>query len=385
MTQRVGQLFTGDNLPHLKALSDESVDLAYLDPPFNSGKNYNTFSDKWKWEKEHQDILDEIKKAKPLLGAFLENTKDVEGKTMTAYLCFMCLRLIEVHRVLKETGSVWLQCDDTADYLIQYCMSIIFGRKNFRNKVVWRRSPGKSFVQRKLSRNIDYLLFYTKGNDYTFNIRDISTPYDEDNLPESIRKQYRYTEKTGRRYAEKDLTSTAGRTKERRCQSHNMTENSNKEYRKYKLADVTWFGGESRPASQREYMLYGVTRTWRWTKKRMRMEICKGRVIRGKLGTVPRCKTYLDEQVGIVPDCIWSDIKMLQGGSKENVSWATQKPEALIRRVILASSNKGDVVLDPFAGSGTTATVAQQEGREWILMEQNTKIQEILKERIPSN
>ena len=331
-------------------------------------------------EKEYQDILDEIKKAKPPLGAFLENTKGVEGKTMTAYLCFMCLRLIEVHRVLKETGSVWLQCDDTADYLIQYCMSIIFGRKNFRNKVVWRRSPGKSFVQRKLSRNIDYLLFYTKGNDYTFNIRDISTPYDEDNLPESIKKQYRYTEKTGRtkerRYAEKDLTWSGARK---------GSGISNEEYRKYKLADVTRFGGESRPVSQREYILYGVTRTWRWTKKRMRMEICKGRVIRGKLGTVPRCKTYLDEQVGTVPDCIWSDIKLLQGGSKESVSWATQKPEALIRRVILASSNKGDVVLDPFAGSGTTATVAQQEGREWILMEQNTKIQEILKERMQWN
>jgi len=340
-------LYYGDNLEILrKYIPDNSIDLIYLDPPFNSQATYNllykehsgqlsnaqitAFEDTWIWGIESEASLKEI----VLSNIAPQPTKEfmsvlpnfVGQKTpMRAYLTMMAIRLVELRRVLKDTGSIYLHCDPTASHYLKLLMDTIFGPQNFRNEIVWRRTNAKSLAFTRLASNHDIILRFTKSDKWTWNQQ--YTEHD----PEYINNFYRYIEEgTGRQYRLADLT------------------NPNK----------------NRPHLTYEFL--GVTRVWRWTKERMQATYDKGLIFQSNPGRVPQLKRYLDEQEGNTIDDIWNDIPPISAQAKERLGYPTQKPEALLERIIQASSNEGDIVLDPFCGCGTALISAEKLNRKWV-------------------
>ena len=243
---------------------------------------------------------------------------------MMAYLAMMAIRLIELHRVLKPTGSLYLHCDPTASHYLKILLDAVFGARNFGNEIVWQRTNAKSLAFTRFAKNHDIILRYTKSDKWIWN------PQYSEHDPEYIRKFYKYTDPDGRIYRLGDLT------------------NPNK----------------NRPNLTYEFL--GVMRVWRWTKERMEQAYRDGIVIQKQPGSVPAMKRYLDEQEGNPIGDIWNNIKPIQAQSKERLGYPTQKPVALLERIISASSNEGNVVLDPFCGCGTTVHAAQKLGRKWI-------------------
>lgn len=338
-------LFYGDNLSILRDyIPDESIDLIYLDPPFNSNRSYNVlfkdesgreseaqlsaFEDTWHWDKTaaetyHYEI---VQKAPPRVVEMIGALHSFIGENqMMAYLVMMTARLIELHRVLKQTGCLYLHCDPTASHYLKIIMDTIFSPENFVNEIVWRRQNAKGLAFTRFASNHDIILKYSKSNRHVWN------PQYKSHDPEYLEKFYRFVEpNTGRRYQLADLT------------------NPNKD----------------RPNLTYEFL--GVTRVWRWTKERMQTAYEQGLVIQPKTGDVPRLKRYLDEQEGMSIDDIWNDILPIQAQAAERLGYPTQKPVALLERIIQASSNPGDIVLDPFCGCGTAIAAAQKLGRKWV-------------------
>ena len=335
------KLYFGDNLDVLREhLLDESVDLVYLDPPFNSNASYNVlfkersgddsgaqimaFDDTWHWTIESERIYQELVIQGPRqLGKLLQAMREFLGQNdMMAYLTMMAQRLVELHRVLKPTGSIYLHCDPTASHYLKLLMDSIFGSKNFRNEIVWRRSHPKGLAFTRFASNHDVILVYGSHG------RAIWNPMYVDN-PRAHEQYHLIEEETGRRY---QLTSLLNPNPDR----PNLT-----------------------------YEFKGVTRVWRWTKERMEQADRDGLIVvpRGGQG-IPRLKRYLDEQEGIPVSDTWDDIPIAAG--RERLGYPTQKPEALLERIINASSNEGDVVLDPFCGCGTAVAVAERLKRRWI-------------------
>ncbi|MFO8079536.1 MAG: DNA methyltransferase [Armatimonadota bacterium] len=339
-------LYFGDNLNILRDyIEDESIDLIYLDPPFNSNQAYNVifeeqngsgsgaqieaFDDTWHWTMEtaraYQDCVEAGGEVAETLMAF----RRMLGETdMMAYLANMAPRLVELRRVLKSTGSIYLHCDPTASHYLKVLMDAVFGIGMIRNEIVWERSQPKGHATTRFSNAHDVVLFYGKSEQVAF------TPQYEEHDPEYVKKFYKYVdEETGRRYTLGDLT------------------NPNKD-----RPNLTY---EFPPGS-------GVTRVWRWTEERMMKAWEDGLVVIPPQGEVARLKRYLDEQEGTLSTDVWTDIEHLHGSSKEMLGYPTQKPEALLERIIEASSNEGDIVLDPFCGCGTTVAVAHRLNRRWI-------------------
>jgi site-specific DNA-methyltransferase (adenine-specific) len=346
----VNRLYFGDNLKWLrdtKQFPHASVDLIYLDPPFNSNADYNVlfretsgevsqaqfhaFTDTWSWadaaETYHQFIDNcpdvAVVELMEALHSFLKNSP------MMAYLAMMAPRLVELHRILKETGTLYLHCDPTASHYLRMLMDGVFGAKNFRNEISWKRSQPKSHTTVNFPNCRDVILRYSKTDSAKFN-----KVYGEHD-PNYIEKFYRFTDPNGRRYRLGDIT------------------NPNK----------------NRPNLTYEFL--GVIRVWRWTKERMQKAYEGGRIYQSKPGAVPQEKRYLDEMEGQPISDNWDDIEHLHGGVRpnfvtESLGYPTQKPLTLLERIITASSNPGDVVLDPFCGCGTTIHAAQKLGREWI-------------------
>ncbi len=337
-------LFYGDNLPILREyIDDESVDLIYLDPPFNSNRSYNVlfkdesgheaqaqitaFEDAWHWnETTEQTYRDLVTLADARVSSMIAALRQSIGTNqMMAYLVMMAARLAELHRVLKPTGSLYLHCDPTASHYLKIVLDTIFGVENFRNEVIWQRTNAKGLAFTRFATNHDVILRYTKSGNMIWN-----PPYTAHD-PEYVEKFYRFVEpETGRRYRHADLT------------------NPNKD----------------RPNLTYEFL--GVTRVWRWTKERMKEAYEKGLIVQNRPGGVPVLKRYLDEQEGTPVGDVWTDILPVQSQSKEILGYPTQKPIALLERIINASSNPGDWVLDPFCGCGTTIAAAQKLGRRWI-------------------
>ena len=343
-------LYYGDNLLVLREhIPDESVDLVYLDPPFNSNASYNVlfkektgeespaqikaFTDTWEWTQETQFTyeLDIIRNpavpsaVKDMIGSFRQF---IGQNAMMAYLVMMAPRLVELHRVLKPTGSLYLHCDPTASHYLKLLLDAVFGARHFRNEVIWKRSDSKGDTgqgARHFARVNDVVLFYTKTDNSIFNAQ--YGPLD----PDYVSRFYRYADADGRRY---------------------------------KLDNMLGPGGAAKGNPQYEVM--GVTRYWRYSRERMQRLIEEGRVIQTKPGTVPMYKRYLDESLGTPITTNWSDISFVRGWSKERLGYPTQKPEGLLERIIRASSNEGDVVLDPFCGCGTAVAAAQKLDRKWI-------------------
>ena len=247
---------------------------------------------------------------------------------MMAYLAMMEVRLIELHRVLKPTGTLYLHCDPTASHYLKLLLDGVFGPKQFVNEIVWKRSHAhndSSQGSKHFGRISDVILFYAKGANRCWNT--LYTPYDQS----YIDRDYRRIDENGRRYRLDNLQGPGGAAK-----------------------------------GNPFYEVMGVSRYWRYSKEKMEDLIKQGRIIQTRPGAVPAYKRYLDEMPGVPVQNIWNDLPVINNRSSEMLPYPTQKPLALLERIIAASSNEGDVVLDPFCGCGTAVHAAQKLGRQWI-------------------
>lgn len=358
-------LYYGDNLDVLRRyIKDETVDLIYLDPPFKSNQDYNVlfaeqggtrsaaqikaFEDTWHWDQgtalSYQQTVEAGGKVAQVMQAFRQFLGEND---MLAYLSMMAPRLVELRRVLKPTGSIYLHCDSTASHYLKMLMDAVFGATKFRSEIVWKRSSAHSDTKqgrRQHGRIHDILLFYTKTDGWKWN--PVYTPYD----PDYIEQFYKHIEPgTNRRY---------------------------------RLGDLTGPGGEAKGNPQYEVM--GVTRYWRYSKEKMNELIRKGRVIQTKPGAVPAYKRYLDEMPGVQLQDLWIDLNPIGAQAAERLGYPTQKPESLLERIVKSSSEEGDIVLDPFCGCGTTIAAAQKLNRHWIGVDITHLAISLIKHRLQS-
>ncbi len=345
------RLYYGDNLTIMKgAMAPSSVDLIYLDPPFNSQRSYNliysqvtgqpvpeqeeAFCDAWEMDPEKVEMMgrmqlvykeyDVDEELAQFWEAWIRALRNTQPRLL-AYLLYMTVRLFEMRRILSSHGTIYLHCDPHASHYMKVIMDGVFGHENFRNEIIWKRTNAKGLAFTRLATNHDVILCYSKTDKFTWN------PQYAAHDPAYVKKFYRFVEPdTGRRYRLGDLT------------------NPNRD----------------RPNLKYEFL--GVTRVWRWTHDRMQAAYEKGLVIQSKHGGVPALKRYLDEQEGTPIDDVWTDIKPVQAQAKERLGYPTQKPIALLRRIISASTNEGDVVFDPFCGCGTAIYAAHLLKRRWI-------------------
>ena len=335
-------LYYGDNLAVLREhVPDESVDLVYLDPPFNSNASYNVlfreqtgeespaqikaFTDTWEWTQESQRTFEQEIMLNP---AAPDNVKEmvnafrqfIGSNAMMAYLVMMTPRLVELRRVLKPTGSIYLHCDPTASHYLKVLMDAVFGSRNHRNEITWKRFNFHADATR-FGRITDRILFYTKSDSYDWNRQRVQF---KDSYIES---HFRHSDEDGRLYRLDNLNPPGGRG----------------------------------PV----YEFHGVTRAWRFTEENMLKLEAEGRIY-PTLGGIPQLKRYLDELDGEAVNDLWIDIPPINPRAKERLGYPTQKPLALLERIVQASSNEGDVVLDPFCGCGTAIAAAQKLNRRWI-------------------
>lgn len=333
-------LFYGDNLTILREhIPSASVDLVYLDPPFNSNRSYNVlfkdesgreseaqltaFDDTWHWNRAAEETYHGLVTEAPahvadMVGA-LRNF--IGANQMMAYLVMMAARLVELHRVLKPTGSLYLHCDPTASHYLKVVLDAVFGPERFINEIIWKRTTAHNDPSR-WGRVHDVLLFYSKSDAYTWN--DVYTPYDEE-----YKARFSHIDPDGRRWADDNLTAK----------------------------------GLSGGGYTYEYK--GATSLWRVPLETMKRLDTEGRLHFTRKGGI-RYKRYLDELPGLAVQDVVSDIFPINSQAAERLGYPTQKPLALLERIIQASSNPGDTVLDPFCGCGTTIAAAQKLGRAWI-------------------
>ncbi len=352
-------IFEGDNLHILRDLDTDTVDLIYLDPPFNSNRTFEApiaseaagaaFKDSWVLSDLNKVLHGELAERDPTLYYAISAAEFSHGKSMKAYLIMMGIRMLEMYRILKPTGTIYLHCDDNASHYLKMMMDGIFGRENFRNEIVWQRAAtSKGNLKKGLARDSDLILRYSKSNDFVWNPEAVTIPYDMADLDEKTKRQYYYVDPdTGRLVSHTSITA--------------QTQD---------------------PDSHLTYEVMGVVRTWRWAEARMLKEIEAGRVVQTSPGNVPRYKRYLDEQKGKMLNNIWVDIPNLTARSKERIGYPTQKPLALLERIIRASSNPGDIVLDPFCGCATTCVAAECLHRRWIGIDLSPKSFKLVKLRL---
>jgi DNA modification methylase len=339
----MNRLLFGDNLKwldDLKIFPDASVDLVYLDPPFNSNADYNVlfreasgeasqaqfhaFTDTWNWADAAQTYAEFVDTCENVavvemveaLHSFLKNSP------MMAYLAMMAPRLVELHRVLKPNGSLYLHCDPTASHYLRMLLDGVFGQENFDNEIIWRRTSAHNDAKLKRYGSIhDVILFYSKGEDRTFNKilteRDANAPKTHD--------LYQHTD--GKLYRKGDCRAPGGRGPK-----------------------FTW---------------NGFTHNWRFTEEMAKKLEAEGKIVFSKTG-MPRVLRPVEEGRGSPLQDLWADIEPINAAAAERLGYPTQKPLELLERIIEASSNKGDIVLDPFCGCGTTIHAAQKLGRQWI-------------------
>lgn len=350
------KLYYGDNLNVLRLhIKDESVDLIYLDPPFKSEQDYNVlflesdgtpaasqiqaFEDTWIWDQAAAFAYEETVEAGGDVAKALVGLRSFLGESdMLAYLSMMAPRLLDLRRVLKPKGSIYLHCDPTASHYLKLLMDSVFGHEAFRNEIIWKRTSGHSDA-RRYGRVHDVLLYYGRGPRPHWN--RVYQPYD----PVYVEQYYRYQDPDGRRFMSDNL-SASGLT-----------------------------GGGY------EYEWKGITRVWRCPVETMKRLDEEGRIFYTKKG-IPRMKRYLDESKGLPAQDVWTDIEALRSWHAERLGYPTQKPEPLLERLMLASSDEGDVVLDPFCGCGTTMAVAQRLERRWIGIDITSLATNLIKVRL---
>jgi len=332
-------LYYGDNLDILQRyIKDESVDLIYLDPPFNSNATYNVlfaqkdgtqssaqiqaFEDTWQWDENAvRTYEEEVEKGGPVADALRAFYLILGGSNMMAYLTMMAPRLMELRRVLKPTGSLYLHCDPTASHYLKVLLDMVFGAENYRSEITWKRTSAHNDPGRYGS-NKDTIFFYTRTNNWTWNPLYI-------NHSEKYKTRFRHIDSDGRLWTDADLSAKG------------------------------LSGGGY------EYEYKGVKSLWRCPPETMKKLDEEGKLYFTSRGGI-RLKRYLDETKGKILQTIWEDIPPINSQAAERLGYPTQKPLALLERIIQASSNPGDVVLDPFCGCGTAVVAAQKLGRQWI-------------------
>ena len=317
-------LYTYDNLYVLSGLNSESVDLIYLDPPFNKNQMFSapigskaagaSFKDMWTWKDVDEYHLDSLADNFPALADYIISVGEVHSKPMMAYLTYMVQRIIEMHRVLKETGSLYLHCDPTASHYLKILFDFVFKKNNFRNEIVWCYKDGAN-SKKYYNKKHDVILFYTKGDKYTFNYDAI---YRE--LSDSTIKKYKYEDEQG----------------------------------KYRLMGRSIVNSPIKSARDINP---------KWEKSNPELTF----------------RHYLKE--GALP-LDWFELPPINQSAKERTGYPTQKPLAILHRIIKASSSEGDLVMDPFCGCATTCVAAQQLGRRWIGIDLGHSVVDMLVQRL---
>jgi len=350
----MNKLYFGDCLDVLKELHsqhpDGFIDLIYIDPPFNSKRDYNilfedidlkdttaqkqAFADTWS-NVSYYDTIDELQETDLNLYTYLRALDAINvSKGAVAYLTTMAIRISYIRKVLKDTGSFYLHCDPNMSHYLKGIWYLVFGESQFRNEKVWKRFNFHADAKRfgKIS---DRILFYSKSSNFTFNklYQEFSDKY--------VETKFVYEDERG----------------------------------KYCLDNLNPPGGRG-PV----YEYNGITRPWRYTKENMLKLEEEGRIY--KDGKTPRLKRYLNELEGQAVTDIWVDISAVNSQAKERLGYPTQKPEALVERIIRGASNQGDVIADFFCGGGTTPTVAQRLNRRWIASDQSRIAVAITADRI---
>ncbi len=376
-------IFTGDNLDILRGINSECIDLIYLDPPFNSDQTYDApldseargaeFDDVWTLDDMKEEWVDEIELRRPALFHVINGAKLAHGESMAGYLTFMAIRLIEMHRVLKRTGSIYLHCDDTASHYLKSVMDSLFGPGNYRNNIVWRRATAHNDPKR-FGRILDHLIFYSKGTNPRWNGGSIASPKSE----EELQRAYPSKDERGR-YRADNLTGPR----------HNAERGS--------PSTMPWKG----------YDVYAGNRVWSAPKTGKYAEYVERNFIPGyrqiegvherldaldeaglihhpKNGKWPGLKRYADADLGNPPQNFFAEPLGFTNYSTrraEYTGWRTQKPVALLERIIKASSNEGDLVLDPFCGCATACIAAERLNRQWIGIDKLPQAAQVLTER----
>ncbi len=299
-------LFHGDNLDFMRAMNSESVDLIATDPPFNKSRDFHatpdslaegaSFQDRWSWEKDvHQEWVDQITDDHPALMEAIESAMHAHSGGMGAYMCFMAVRLLAMRRILKPTGSIYLHCDPTASHYLKAVMDAIFGRKNFRNEIIWCYGIG-SRSKKQFARKHDVILYYSKSSVYGFNADDV-------------------------------------RLERRKTHMKIETDSEGNEWQ-------------------------------------VKTDKKTGKVYKYKVSTGALCPDW------------WTDIQSLNREDSERTGYPTQKPLTLYERIIKASSNEGDIVLDPFAGCATTCVASERINRQWVGIDIWDKAHEVVIKRL---
>ena len=350
-------IFTADNILPLRRIADESIDLIYLDPPFNSKKQWSApvgseaagaaFKDTWTLSDIDEAWVDEIAAANPGLARIIDAVGAINGDGDKSYLIMMAIRLIEMRRVLKPTGSFYLHCDPTMSHSLKLLLDAIFGGDNFVNEITWKRYAAHSLAKGGFDNIADILLLYAANKDEMLSNKVYGTL-----SKTAMRKRFPHKEeKTKRRFQHVAL--------EQRSNSSSA--------------------GEKRVIGEREVI---SEIGWRWTQETFDKRLAANpRLIYWTKNGRPRYKLYMDEYKGPPPGNIWVDVKYLSSGNRERLGYPTQKPEALLERIIKASSNPGDWILDPFCGCATACVVAEQQGRNWIGIDISEKASELVVQR----
>lgn len=360
----MSKLFFGDNLDIMRGhIGDQTVDLVYLDPPFNSKAQYNVlfktpagaaadaqleaFQDSWHWgetaEAAYADVIHTGGGSARILAALRSSLGEND---MMAYLAMMTVRLTELHRVLKPDGALFLHCDPTASHYLKIILDAVFGPTRYTNEIVWKRSDAHNDAKqgaKHFGRIHDVLFYYRKSDQAPFNVGYLPLP------KSTVEAWYKHVEpETGRRYNKADVTGPGGAAK-----------------------------------GNPHYEWNGVTRYWRYSRERMQRLHEEGRLVYSSSGMTYQ-KRYLDESKGVPLQDLWDDIPMLRGlnSTGERLGYPTQKPLALLERIILAASHEGQVLLDPFCGCGTTLHAAQKLGRKWIGIDVTHHAVTVIEDRI---
>ena len=343
-------LYYGDNLHVLREhVKDESVDLIYLDPPFNSNANYNilfkspeghnsdaqieAFEDTWHWNDSAERAFDEVMRSGNT--AAFELLRAMRGflgdNDMMAYLAMMAVRLLELHRVLKPTGSLYLHCDPTASHYLKLLLDGVFGPPFFRSEIIWKRTSAHSNSKRNFAGVHDVIFLYSKTSKLVHN--EAFTPYSA----EYVAEHFVHIDADGRRFRRSDLRNPGVRP--------NLT---------YDYAASNGITYKPHPNG------------WAVSREVMEKLDREGRLFFPKKEDARlRKKIYLDESPGVPATDMWDDLPPIHASAAERLGYPTQKPLALLERIIAASSNEGDVVLDPFCGCGTAVHAAEKLGRQW--------------------
>ena len=366
-------VWTGDNLDILRGLNSESVDLIYLDPPFNSNRNYAApvgskaagaaFKDTWTLSDLDVAWMGLIADKHPAMYKVLETAGLSHGKGMQSYLCMMGVRLLEMRRVLKDMGSIYLHCDPTASHYLKLLMDAVFGSGCFRNEVIWRRT-GAHGRTRRWGPIHDTLLFYTISNKYKWN--RVLEEYEPGYLDNFYKLQDEHD-----RFQAVSLDGPGMRTGD-----------SGKQWRDI---DPTVKGRHWELPPDRalpKWFVFPKGYSSMSIQERLDVLDEQGMIYWPPKGKVPRYKRYANMSEGNPLQDIIFDIRPLSSHAVERIGYPTQKPLSLLERIVQASSNEGDMVLDPFCGCATACIAAEKLGRQWVGIDLSEKAVELVNTRL---